>query len=206
MRIADYNLRAFVVTLQEMPEKEQFIQEHFKSVGVEAECFNGVSASASGFRTAYPYEVDAPGSGWKIGAKSVATWISFYTLYAACNLLPDSHFWFLEWDCEFPANWRARLEAALKDAPPDFDMLFVGSCCTEGKPKTPVCGELWDVHYPQCGHSLIVAKKAIPVVLRTQRKCYAPWDISLALNTLPHLKCLTILPRICSQFGTLISE
>lgn len=202
MKIGNHNIRAFVVTLQEMPEREAFIQNHFKSVGIEATSFNGIHGVTSGLRTTFPYEVDAPGSGWNIGVKPVATWLSFYMLYAACNLLPDEYVWLLEWDCRFPDNWRARVEQALKDVPPDFDMLFVGSCCCDGKPKTHHKGEIWSVKYPQCGHSLIVAKKAIPVVLQTQRKVYAPWDISLAFHTLPLLKAYVILPSVCSQFDT----
>lgn len=206
MRIADYDIRAFVITLQEMPEREAFIMEHFKAAGIEAECFNGISASVSGLKTTYPYEVDAPGSGWKIGSKTVATWVSFYMLWSAMNLLPDSHFWQLEWDCRFPEDWRARVEQALRDVPTDFDLLFVGSCCANGAAKTHVKGEVWDVRYPQCGHSLIIAKKALPVLLRTQRKVYAPLDISVKLHSCPLLKCYTILPRVCDQFDTLIPE
>ena len=206
MRIASYDIRAFVVTLQEMPEKEAFIQSHFKSVGVEAESFNGISAAVSGLRTIHPYEVDAPGSGWNIGAKPVATWLSFYMLWSAMNLLPETHFWQLEWDCKFPTNWRPRVEQALRDVPPDFDMLFVGSCCTKVPGSTHVKGEIWDVRYPQCGHSIIIAKKALPVLLRTQRKVYAPLDISVKFHSCPLLKVYTILPRVCSQFDTLIPE
>lgn len=206
MRISHYNIRPFVVTLQEMPEKEAFIQAHFKSVGIEAECFNGIHGVTSGLRTIYPYEVDAPGSGWNIGMKPVACWLSFYMLWSALNLLPDEHFWTLEWDCKFPDNWRPRVEKALADVPSDFDLLYLGSCCTKDRPKTHVKGEVWDVRYPQCGHSTIIAKKALPVLLETQRKVYAPIDLSIMFHTMPKLKVYTVLPRICEQFDTTIPE
>lgn len=206
MQIAGYKIRPFVVVLQEMPEKEAFIQAHFNSVGLEVEAFNGISADLSGLKTIHPYEVDAPGSGWKIIPKSVATWLSFYMLWSGMNLLPEKHFWQLEWDCQFPGNWHPRVEQALRDVPPDFDLLFVGSCCTQGATKTHIKGEVWDVRYPQCGHSLIIAKKALPVLLRTQRKVYAPIDISVKLHSCPLLKVYTVLPRICDQFDTLIPE
>lgn len=206
MQLANYNIRPFVVVLQEMPEKEAFIQAHFKSVGIEAESFNGISADVSGLKTVHPYEVDAPGSGWNIGRKSVATWMSFYMLWSAMNLLPESHYLQLEWDCHFPDNWKGRVEQALRDVPPDFDLLFVGSCCTQGAEKTHIRGEVWEVKYPQCGHCLIIAKKALPVLLRTQRKVYAPLDISVKLHSCPLLKCYTIMPRVTDQFDTLIPE
>lgn len=202
MEIAGYKIRPFVVVLQEMPEKERFIMEHFKQVGIDAETFNGISSAASGLRTIYPYEIDAPGSGWNIGAKPVATWLSFYMLWSAWNLLTDEYFFQLEWDCHFHDNWRTRAESALRDVPPDFDMLLLGSCCTNGCPQTHIKGEVWDVRYPQCGHATIIAKKALPVMLATQRKVYAPLDISLCIHTMPKLKVYTVLPRIADQFNT----
>lgn len=206
MNIGSYKIRPFVVTLQEMPEKERFIMAHFKERGIEAEPFNGISAAVSGLKTTHPYEVDAPGSGWNIGPKPVATWLSFYMLWGALNLLPDQHFLTLEWDCCFPENWRQRTEAALRDVPPDFDVLFLGSCCAMDKPKTHVAGEVWDVRYPMCGHATVIAKKALPVLLRTQRRVYAPLDISVAAWSLPELKTFTVLPRIAGQFDTNIPE
>lgn len=204
MQIGNHNIRAFVVTVQEMPERELFIQKHFKSVGIEAECFNGIHCTTSGLRTTFPYEVDAPGSGWNIGAKPVATFISFYMLWSAMNYMPEHYFWQLEWDCHFPDDWRPRVEAALRDVPPDFDMLYIGSCCTNGLTKTHIAGNVYDVRYPQCGHSIIIAKKALPVLLRTQRKVWAPLDISLKFHSLPLLKTYTVLPAICFQFDTVL--
>lgn len=204
MIIGNYNLRAFVLTLQEMPEKEKFIQAHFRERGIEAESFNCMSAADSGLRTVHPYEFDAPGSGWNIGPKGVANWVSQYMLWSAMNVLPDTHFWQLEWDCNFPENWRKRTEAALRDVPPDFDMLFIGSCCCKDAKKTFVAGEIFNVTFPLCSHSMIIAKKALPTILHTQRKVYAPMDISLNFHSMRHLKVYTVLPRICTQFDTVI--
>lgn len=203
MEIAGYNLRTFVVCVQEMPGREAFIRDHFKARGVDGvETFNGVNGEISGLQTQWPYEVDAPGSGWNMGAKPVAVVVSFWALYNMLNYVPESHFLLLEWDCCFEVGWRARTERALRDVPPDFDALFLGSCCTEGRVHAHVKGDVYDVRYPQCGHAVIIAKKAVPTILRTQRKVYAPWDISLAFHSWPHLKVYTVLPRICTQFNT----
>ena len=202
MQIGHLKIRPFVVTLQELPEKEKFIMEHFKSVGLQAECFNGLHGVTAGLRTVYPYERDAPGSGWNVGIKPVATWVSFWALWSAMSYMPETHFMQLEWDSKFPTDWRVRTEAALRDVPQDFDMLYIGSCCTDGQNKKQVKGEVWSGILPQCGHGIIIAKKALPVILKTQRKIYAPLDISLLLHTLPLLKVFTVLPRIVSQFNT----
>jgi GR25 family glycosyltransferase involved in LPS biosynthesis len=202
MQIAGLKIRPFVVTVREMPERTEFIQNHFKSFGVEAENFSGINGSIAGVRTEHTYEVDNPGSGWRIGHKEVATWLSFYMMWSAMIYMPEPYFWSLEWDCRFQTNWKARLESAILNTPKDFDMLFVGSCCCGAARRSHVMGEVWDVRYPVCGHSTIIAKKALPVLLETQRKIYAPLDLSLMYHSLPLLKVYTVLPRICDQFNT----
>lgn len=204
MHIADYNIRPFVITVPEAPERTDFIMRHYAAVGFETEIFNGVSSKLSGLVTEHLYEVDAPGSGYKIGKKEVAGWVSFYMAWTAMLYMPESHFWTTEFDCKYPADWRARVEQALKDVPPDFDLLYVGSCCCKGKPMKHIKGDVYEMNQVQCGHSTIVAKKALPVILSTQRKIYAPLDISLAFHTLPKLKCYAILPRVADQFETYI--
>jgi len=204
MKLGDYSIRPFVVVVPELPDKTSFILKHFREVGIEAETFNGIHGVTSGLHTIHNYEVDHPGSKWNIGISPVATWLSFYMLWSAMNLLPDTHFMTLEWDAQFPENWRERTEAALRNVPKDFDLLYLGSCCCDGKPKNHVAGEVFDLRYPMCGQATIVAKKALPVMLATQRKIYAPLDISLAFHTLHLLKCYTILPRIVQQFDKVI--
>ena len=109
--------------------------------------------------------------------------------------------------CAVPARLAgAGATQAVKDTPSDFDFLFLGSCCCKDAPKTHVKGDVWDVRYPQCNHSQIIARKAMPTLLRTQRRFYAPADISLAANAFPHLKVYTLLPRCADQSDTKIPE
>lgn len=203
MLIGLFNIRTFVVGIQEMPQKIDFAKKHFRDVGLgEVEVFNGISANESGLVTEHCYEVDNPGSGYRIGKKPVATFLSFYMLWSAMLYMNEHYFFQLEWDCQFAPNWRSRVEQALQDAPSDFDLLYVGSCCCAKKPIKHIKGEVYEVRWPMCGHSLIIAKKALPVMLKTQRKVYAPLDISLAFHTLPLLKTYVILPRVAGQFDT----
>lgn len=205
MKIAGYNIRPFCITVPEAFERTEFIRNHFAAVGFETEFFNGVSSRDSGLITKHLYEVDAPGSGYKIGHKEVAGFVSFYMAWTAMLYMPENHFWTTEFDCKYPPDWRRRVEQALKDVPPDFDLLYVGSCCCQGKPMKHVKGDVFEMNQMQCGHSTIIAKKALPVMLATQRKCYAPLDISLAFHTLHKLKCYAILPRVADQWETYIA-
>ena len=202
MKLADLNIRAFVLTVQEFPERTEEIQAHFRDFGVEAENFNCISAADSGLRTDHLYEIDNPGSGWKIPPKHVANWVSQYMLWSAMLYMPETHFLQLEWDSMFAPDWRQRTEEALSNTPKDFDVLFIGSCCTMDKPMTKIAGQVWDVRYPMCSHGLIIAKKALPVFLRTQRKIYSNMDIATKDHTFHHLKVFTVLPAIVTQKNT----
>jgi GR25 family glycosyltransferase involved in LPS biosynthesis len=196
--------RTFCITLPETPDRTEKARTHFDSVGLVVEFFNGIHAEKFGLKTIFPYEVDHPGSGFNIGFKPVGIWLSHFMLWSALSLQSESHFLVLEIDAKFPSDWRGRVEKALQDTPPDFDMLYIGSCCCEGRPQRRVKNDVWDVRYPLCTHAYIVAKKALYTILMTQRKCYAPIDIGLAFHTLPQLKVMTVLPRIIEQFDTII--
>jgi hypothetical protein len=202
MNIGGYAIRPFVVCIQELPERTDFILKHFKERGVEAEIFNGISAKESGLVTEYPYEIDAPNSGYKIGRSPTACWVSMYMLWSAMLYMPQDFFWQLEFDCQFPQDWRPKMESIMRDVPPDFDIIMVGNCCAKDKPTRHIAGSVFEVKYPCCGHSSIIAKKALPVILKTQRKIYAPIDLSLIYHTFPMLKVYTVLPSLCSQFNT----
>ena len=213
MKIGPYNIRPFVMVVPEFPERTVSIQKHLRESGIEAEEFPCVCAydklvapaePVSGLYTIHPYEVDAPGSGYRIGPKGVALCVSFQMFWTMCSFLPDDYFFFIEWDAKFSPNWLERANQAVLDTPKDFDFLFLGSCCCEGKPQTHIKGDIWEVKYPMCNHAQIIAKKAMGTLLRTQRKIYAPADISLAFHAFPHLKVYTLLPRCVDQSDTKI--
>jgi hypothetical protein len=204
MKLAHINVRPFVLTVQELPKQTAFIMQHFKERGIEAEEFPCFSAVESGLVTVNHYEVDAPGQGWRIGPKGTALCVSFYAFWIAVSFMPEEYFFFLEFDAEFPPDWRERTEQALRDVPPDFDLLFIGSCCCEGKTKTHVKGNVWECKEPNCNHAMIVAKKAVPTLLRTQRKIWAPADISMVVSAFPHLRVFVVLPSIAGQFNNVL--
>ena len=51
------------------------------------------------------------------------------------------------------------------------------------------------------GNAYIVAKKALPKIIETQRDAYANCDLNLGLHTFMHLKVYIIRPRMCEQFN-----
>jgi GR25 family glycosyltransferase involved in LPS biosynthesis len=186
-------------------ERTKKCQEHFRERGVVSDFLHyGFNAQQFGIQTEFPYELDAPGSGFRMGYKGTGTWLSHYMVWNIMEMLPDKHVFILEDDAKFPDNWLPKFNRAFQDVPPDFDMLYVGSCCCKDKPTTHIKGDIYLVQWPMCLHAYIVAKKAVPMLLSTQRKIYAPIDISLALHTLPKLKTYCVLPRLAEQWDTVI--
>jgi len=197
--------RIFCLTLPEKPERTEKARKHFQERGVSAEFFKAIHGPTAGLSTIHPFEVDNPGSGFRMGFVPTGIFLAHYMLWSAIMLLDNEHFLILEDDAQFPLGWGNRVGQALSDAPLDFDMLYIGSCCCAGRPQTQIKGEVWEVKYPQCTHAYIVAKKALPVLLSTNRKIYAPVDIALNLHSHPLLKVYTVLPAIVMQEETVLA-
>jgi GR25 family glycosyltransferase involved in LPS biosynthesis len=187
-------------------------RQHFADRGVDAQFFYGINAPKLGVHTKHPYLVDGPtppgAVPFNVGPKVVGCWLSHRALWSALLLLPDEHVLVIEDDAIFQEGWRGRFDRALADVPPDFDLLYIGSCCALDKPKTQVRGEVWDVRYPFCTHGYVVAKKALPVLIETQdaATCYGPIDVSMVLHSFSRLKVYTVLPRLLEQHETGIPE
>lgn len=181
---------------------------HFGEMGVDATYFYGINAPKLGVDTKNPYERDAPGSGYLMGPKPTGCWLSHRALWAALLLLPDAHFFVVEDDARFPPDWRARMEVSMAALPSDWDMLYVGSCCTQGQARQHVGADVFAQIAPQCTHGYMVARKALETLISTQDAvtCYAPIDISLLLHSHDKLKVYTVLPRILEQHDMVLPE
>jgi hypothetical protein len=198
-------MKTFCLGLPETPAVVDRAKAHFSERGLDnVEWIWGINAVLCGLDTSNPYEVDHPGSGFRIGQKLTGVGLGWYLAWSVCNALPDSHFLLFEQDVKLEPDFIPRFNQAMADVPPDFDWLFVGSCCTVNHPTEHIKGQVYEVKYPQCNHAQVVAKKCLPYVLATQRKLYGPVDCQLLRDTFPALKVYTVLPRLADQFDTYI--
>lgn len=211
MIISGYDLQPIMLYL---PDTEQWRtryaegKKHFEEQGItNIISVWGIHGHSFGIQGTHLYEYDNPGGKHQIGVANTALNLSMYCVYNVENNLPNSHFIFLEDDTRFNNGWKSIVEQALKEIPPDFDFCFLGSCCANAIPKEKAGSHLFKykyqagryMNYPLCGNAYIVAKKAIPKILETQRDAYANVDINLAVNTFKYLNVYAILPRICEQ-------
>lgn len=219
MKIGPYSIKPIALYLS---DEERWVKQYeaarcyFAQSGVEdIHWLNGCHAVKWGIKGTKPFLLDGrPEENFYIGDGNVGNFISQYIAYCVMQAMDHSHFMYLEGDCEFHPGWREKLAVALEDIPSDFDVLYVGSCCCDGKRPTLVNarsnlykfdGKGGRYHnYPLCTHCYIIAKKAVPVMIETQRDASNPTDISIAHFALPRLQVYAILPRLASQFNTVI--
>lgn len=201
-------MRTICISLPEKPERTERAKKHFAERGVNAEFFIGINGEKMGIITDHPYMRDRKPDDEKffVGHHCVGIFLSHYTLWNAISLMNDEHVFILEDDAKFDEGWKEKFDKAIDDAPKDFDILFIGSCCAKDLPKRRISGNIYDVKYPMCFHAYVVAKKAVNHLLLTNRDCYAPVDVSVTLHSFSQLKVYTLLPRIVNQFNTEISE
>jgi hypothetical protein len=197
------NSRSFIIGFPRAEGKRSETLAHLRGLGIDAECFNGFDYEVSGLNTSWCYEVDNPGSKFKIGPKLSNLYLSHWIAWKVCSYLDNDAFVFFEDDVRFHSDWKVHVDEALAHLPSDWDMLYFGSCCTEHHPgKRQIHGRLWELKRVQCLQAYAVRKKAIPAILEGCAKIYAPIDIALITEIKQPLRRFAILPRIADQLNT----
>jgi GR25 family glycosyltransferase involved in LPS biosynthesis/cephalosporin hydroxylase len=180
--------------------------KYFASQGIKDVLWvRGVHAEEFGIKASRPYVRDPQNieTGETVKQKTVGSYISHYMIYNIALSHPEWEYIFIvEDDCRFVEGWKEKLEQDLKDVPEDFDWLFVGSCCTEGRETTHIKGDIYEVKYPLCGHCSIISRKALKHIIETTCRADWPLDVSLFDFTFDKLKVYTILPRLAIQANT----
>lgn len=192
--------RILVLTVNRQIARFDITAAHLNALGLKWERFNGLDNQKCKLLPVETFDLDRQGE--RIGAKHVAATLSHYLIWKVMSYQEDDSFWVLEYDVEFPPDWQTRYDEAMSVMPEDWDVIFLGSCCTQGRETRHISGEVYEVKYPLCGHAMAFRKKALPVLLEEQQRISAPLDIALMFQSLPKLRVYTVLPAIIGQRGT----
>lgn len=197
----------FVLTL---PQSEQRLQEtlaHFQTEGVETPVpFLGIDSRLCGLWTHYTYRLDNPDEHYRVSGKAIGIFLSHYMLWGALaygNHVADT-FVIYEDDARFVPGWSERLEKAFMRIPSDWDILFPGSCCCAGRNPDPLGDGVFRAVSVQCLHCYVVKTPALLKLLQLCQRVWTKLDIAITLDALPHLKGFVFLPRLVTQYNTLI--
>lgn len=192
--------RTFVLTVDRDIKRFNDCALHLDSMGIKWERFNGFDNQVCRLSPIDTFDQDRVGE--RIGSKHICATLSHYLIWKVMEYQPDDSFIVFEYDVRVPDDFEIRLAAVLEYLPEDWDVCFLGSCCTEGRETTQVTLNIFEVKYPLCGHAILYRKKALPVLLREHQRIYQPLDIALFYNSLPKLRVYTVLPRLVEQAGT----
>lgn len=226
MKIAGYNIKPIVVYLSDEEKwikQYEHAQKYFPEQGVEDIFWlNGVHARKFQIKGTGIYVLDNAekniAENFNVGDANTGNFVTQYMAYNVMKAIGDhtdyTHFAYFEGDCEMKEGWKEKLQMALEDIPKDFDIIYVGNCCCQGKQGVKISERSglhhypkrnhpnWWHFYPLCTHFYIVAKKALPHFIATQRDAANPTDISIVRYALGDLNTYAILPTLAGQFNT----
>src|SRR6266478_4779817 len=107
-------MKTMCICLPEYPDQIEAAKKHFEESGLEnVEFFWGINAQVAGLATWHAYERDAPGSGYKMGAKPTGIWISHWMLLNYLMHVNADEIMVLETDAKFLPAWQERLELSM---------------------------------------------------------------------------------------------
>lgn len=197
-------MRALCLTLPEQPERTERCRQHLASVWSDlgVHFVTAINGHKTGLVSTHPYDHDHPGTNYVIGPATIGIFISHYIAWSIVDAGADEHVLILEDDVILVDNFHFRATEAIGHASKDFDLLFLGSCCTDGHPKTHIMGDVYEMKWPQCLHAYILAKKAARTLLTTYRDVFGPIDCVMRLDGYAGLKVYTVLPRLAEQLNT----
>ena len=169
-----------IVITQRGSERIGPVTERLKGYGVqEFKFFYGFNGAKSGLKATIPYTHDDPSGSEYIGPKHIGCTMSHIMLWSALELSDENDHWLvLEDDVIFRDGWKESINLALEEAPKDWDMIFAGSCCTQGRVGEKAGHALYRCH-PLCTHAYLVRRKALKALLETVVEISAPIDSNI---------------------------
>jgi len=194
--------RTFVISINrhEPIPKYEATKKHLEEEGIQFETFLGLDSKKCRLLPVDTFDTDRKGD--KISNYHIIGHLTHYMMWKTLSHLPEDAFWVLEYDAIMAPGWREQFDSAMAVLPDDWDIVFLGSCCTQDRPTKHIGNNLYEVKWPMCGHAMMYRKKGLLVLLDIHQKIWGPLDIALFTDSLPLLRVYTILPRIATQLDT----
>lgn len=213
MQVGNIHLKPILIYLpdeQSWIAKWRMAQEHLSQEGFENIYeLAGCHAKCWGIHGNHIFLLDGkPEEKHYVGTNNVGNYITQYSAFLVMDAMEYSHYWYIEPDCRMVEGWREKLEQALLDAGDDWDFMFVGCCCYQGKGGVHVKGDVYEYPYrgeqywnltPLATHSYIVNKRCVKHLIATNRDVMNNTDISIQYNSFPKMRVLAIHPILSYQ-------
>lgn len=190
-------MKCYVLYLGASADQTKHVLEH---QGWEVNLFEGFdNFNKWSLSTNHTYEIDNPGTGYKVGPKHIGISMAHFILWRALEAFgEDDHYHIMEDDIRLRPNWRQGLQEAMSNLPDDWDLLYPGNCCARSAPENLVKGNLYR-GCPLCTHWYTVRHKALQTLIETNSAAWGPLDIQMQISSAKKLKVFSIIPRLADQ-------
>ena len=178
---------------------------YLRSQSIPAHPFYALKGSNSGLRTKYMADTQ----GFVMGPKTLTIGITHFHIWSAAKWAVESGqsksdvFGVFESDVEFTSStWREELSDISKDLPDDWDMLYIGHCCTQPIEDNPRISERLRKLIRGMGmHAYLFRYKAAEKLLDSNQKMWTSIDIQLVWDSFPRMNVFGVFPRLATQRG-----
>jgi GR25 family glycosyltransferase involved in LPS biosynthesis len=197
-------MKCYVLYLGSSATQTKHVLEH---QGWEVNLFEGFDNSNKwSLSTNHTYEIDNPGTGYKVGPKHIGISMAHFILWRALEAFgKDDYYHIMEDDIRLRQNWRQNLQEAMSHLPEDWDLLYPGNCCAKSEPENLVAGNLYR-GCPLCTHWYTVRHKALRTLIETNSAAWGPLDIQMQISSAKKLKVYSIIPRLADQNITVLED
>jgi len=188
-------MRFWCISLRERLDRRSRAERHFRDHRIPVTILDAWNGHASGVATRFPFER----CWYHVSPGCVGNAISWYGALQAIQGSDDEVHIVFEDDVHLAENFANKLEKLIEAAPDDWDVIYLGHCCTDGKQATAASPGLAEIRYPQCTHALAIRRRAAPVLQRAAMLAWGPIDIQFELLALPQLRVYCATPPLVSQ-------
>lgn len=187
---------AYCITLRSQPKRAAAARKEFARAGLSATMVEGVNGTAWGLESNKRRR-----DGWLVHPKHVGLCLSHWMVWQYARLSQAPEVLFFEDDVRLCAGFAEEFRRSLAAVPADWQMVYVGHCCADGKPTIRYNDRAAAVHWPLCTHAYLLRRSALDVLLEHAAEAKTHIDQLLVENVLNHhkLQCYTMLPGLATQ-------
>jgi GR25 family glycosyltransferase involved in LPS biosynthesis len=187
-------MKYYCITLAETPERTEHAKAQAAKAGIELDFIYGIFGKTMQVKSEIPMHTD-----YYVTRGATCLVLSWHIAWQIAWREGHEEFVIFEDDFILPDNFNERWKILRQEVPEWCDLVYMNSCCTDGKPTQQVHRELYEIKYPLCTAAIWHRRRAIPTLQQYTKPANTPVDILLEWYALPHLRVLTVVPELVSQ-------